>query len=196
MFSFSVVEKTRNHWSHSEERVSRHNHTAGSLTTGFGKGCFEATRWCLPKSQVHKRHTSKCYVLTFHNKFTTSSSVCQRATKSVDSFFLNYQAVQSPQDVLLGGKSDDHNHPEGGQTSLSTLEGDATEICHPKPQMSSSWCQRRKSHRSHHSPSSVGLWTSLQNQCCPDVKLFSKRGKRVLTHFCPKPAGSYWNNFS
>lgn len=30
----------------------------------------------------------KCYVLTFHNKITTSCSVCHRATKSMDSFFL------------------------------------------------------------------------------------------------------------
>lgn len=155
--------KTRSHWSHWEARVSRHNHTAGSVTTGFGKRCVEATRWCLPKSQVHQRRIKTSWHFT-----TRSQPAAQFAREPPNlwkAFFLEYQAVRRliwrPATILTRG-----------QTSLPTLEGDAAEICHPEPQMSSSWCQKRRSHKSHRSPSSVGLWTSLQNKSCPDVKLF------------------------
>lgn len=97
---FSVAET--NHWSHREARVSGHNHTAGSVTAGFGKRCFEATRWCLLKLQVHKRHIKMLRHFT-----TRSQAAAQFAIEPPNpwiAFVLNDQAVQSPHDVLLGGK--------------------------------------------------------------------------------------------
>lgn len=36
--------------------TEKQNHTAGSVTRGFGMRRFEATHWCLSRSQVHRRH--------------------------------------------------------------------------------------------------------------------------------------------
>lgn len=111
--------------------------------------------------------------------FTTRSQpAAQFATKSPKSvdrvlfFFLDDQTARSPNDVLPGGKSDDHTHPERGQTTLQHLKETLQKYVTPQTTDVDALGARR-SHKSHRSPSSVGLWTSLQkNKCCPDVKLF------------------------
>lgn len=160
------------------------------------RGRFEATRWCLPKSQVHKRLTKILRLNISQQDHKEQLSLPRSsATKSTgSSSWTTSRAVALM--IYCWAVSLTTTSSWGRHRRLSRHLKQTLQKCHPKPQMSSSWCQKRRSHKSHHSPSSASLWTSLQNKCRPDVKLFQKRGKRVLTHFRPKPPSSDWNTVS